>query len=259
MAYQCIIYEKKEAVAKIILNRPEVLNAFNRQMLREILQALEDAEKDNKIRVVVITGRGRAFCVGLDLKFAREELKSSKDHQDITRLGDLRRIENLSKPVIAAVNGLCLAGGFEIMLAADLVIAAEDAQIGDQHMRYGLFGAGGSPYRLPLIIGIRKAKEIIFTGKWLSGKEAEQIGLVNLAVPPGKLESATDELAAELAEKSPVAMRISKAFINRAVQVDGDMRIEFAIMSAIVNNSSEDYQEGIRAFNEKRKPVFKGK
>jgi enoyl-CoA hydratase/carnithine racemase len=152
-----------------------------------------------------------------------------------------------------------LAGGFEIVLACDLAIAAEDATIGDQHMNYGLFGAGGSPYRLPLLVGIRKAKELIFTGKWISGKEAERIGLVNRAVPADQLESAVDEMVAQLADKSPVAMRISKAYINRTAFIDADSRLELLIMSALVLGASEDSQEGMRAFAEKRKPVYKGR
>jgi enoyl-CoA hydratase/carnithine racemase len=260
MSYETIIYEKKNAVVKITLNRPEALNALNKVMFREIGQALEDAEKDDTIRVVVITGSGRAFCAGVDLKFALEELKSLRALQDFQRLGNrviLRRIENLSKPVIVAVNGFALAGGFEIMSAADLVIASEDAIIGDQHINVGTIGAGGIPYRLALLVGIRKAKEIILTGKRLSGKEAEKIGLVNLAVPPDKLESTVDEMAAELADKNPVALSISKALINRTALVDVETRLELVMMSQLVSNTLGDYEEVIKAFSEKRKPVFK--
>jgi enoyl-CoA hydratase/carnithine racemase len=262
MGYETILFEKKGAVAKITLNRPEKMNAMNDIMFREIGQALEDSEQDSNIRVVVITGKGKAFCSGVDLKFSREKLISQKDREDFYRLGNrvkMRRIEEMSKPVIAAVNGFALAGGFEIMLTCDLAIASEDAMIGDQHMTYGLFGAGGSPFRLPLLVGIRKAKELIFTGKWISGKEAERIGLVNRAVPADQLESAVDELVAQLVDKSPVAMKISKAYINRTAYVDADSRLELLIMSALVLGASEDAQEGMKAFAEKRKPEYKGR
>lgn len=262
MSYETIIYEKKNAVAKITLNRPEALNAMTRTTFLEIGQALEDAEKDTSVRVVVITGSGKSFCAGVDLKFSSEELKTLQDQQDFFRLGNkmmLERMEGLSKPVIAAVKGYCLAGGFEVMMATDLVIAAEDAQIGDQHINFALFGGGGCVYRLALLVGMRKAKEIVLMGKRISGKEAEKIGLVNLAVPADKLESTVEEIAAVLSEKSPVAMRLSKWFINRVTMMDADMRLELAIMYSLIDAASEDKEEGLRAFIEKRKPEFKGR
>jgi enoyl-CoA hydratase/carnithine racemase len=260
--FETILYEKKEGVARITLNRPEAMNAITGKMFREIGQALDDAEQDGGVSVVVLAGSGKSFCAGVDLKYASEELKTLQDQQDLFRLGNkmaLEKMEGLGKPVIAAVQGYCLAGGFELMMATDLVIAAEDAKIGDQHINFGLFGGGGCVYRLALLVGMRKAKEIVLTGKRLSGKEAEQLGLVNRAVPAAELESAVAELAAELTTKSPVALRLSKWFINKVSMLDADTRLELAVMYSLIDATSEDKDEGMRAFVEKRKPVFKGR
>jgi enoyl-CoA hydratase/carnithine racemase len=262
MDYKHILFKKENSIARIIFNRPEAANALHMDMVQEIGTALEDAEKDTAVRVVIITGNGKAFCAGADLKHIKNEITTLWQQEEWYRRANrimMNRLAQLRKPVIAAVNGAALGGGYEIMLACDLVIAAEDAVIADQHINFGLVGPGGSTQRTTWLLGARKAKEIIFTGKRLSGREAERIGLVNLAVPRDQLESAVNELAAQLVDKSPVALRIAKALINRALQVDLSMSEELEILSGIVNATSEDYSEGIRSFNEKRKPVFKGR
>jgi enoyl-CoA hydratase len=259
--YETILYEKKGNVATIILNRPNAMNALTRTMFLEIGNALDDAEYDNNIRVVVLKGAGRGFCAGIDLKMA-SEMTSLFDQQELFRTGNKmvsEKIEGMGKPVIAQVHGACLAGGFEIMMSTDLVVAAEDAKIGDQHVNVALFGGGACAYRLSLLVGLRKAKEIILLGKNLSGKEAAQMGVINMAVPADKLESTVAEMAAVLADKSPVAVKYSKMYLNRVAMLDSDTRFELAIMYSLVESTCEDKTEGMKAFVEKRKPVWKGK
>jgi enoyl-CoA hydratase len=262
MSYETILYVKNNRTAVITLNRPESMNAMNRTMFLEIGQALDDADHDNNISVVILKGSGKCFSAGVDMKFATTELKTLQDQQDFFRVGNqnvLEKIEKLSKPVIAAVHGYCLAGGFEVMMAADIVIAAEDAKIGDQHINVGLLGGGGCAYRLALLVGLRKAKELVLTGKILSGKEAEQAGVINIAVPAAELESTAEKMADDISLKSPVALRLSKWYLNRVCMLDGDTRLELAMMYSLIDATSEDKDEGMRAFLEKRKPNFKGR
>ena len=261
MGYRHILFEKSGNLAKITLNRPHVSNAVNPEMMLEIGEALHDSDREQVVKVVVITGAGKNFCTGTDLNFARESLSSLWEEENYFRLFNMviHRILNLRKPVIAAVKGFALAGGFEIMLACDLVVAAEDAVIGDNHIKFGLVGPAGSTLRTTMLVGARKAKEIVFMGKKLSGKEAERIGLVNLAVPTDSLERTVDEFTGQLSEKSPVAIRIAKMLINKASQIDSLLFSELEVMAALVNDTSEDYREGREAFDEKRKPIFIGR
>jgi len=260
MQFQYVIYEKSERIATITLNRPDALNAFNKDVVEEILKALEDAKNDEKIRVVILTGAGeKAFSAGADIKTMKgfDALKA----RELSLMGEklCSAIENFEKPVIAAINGYALGGGLEVAMACDLRIASDKAKMGQTEINIGLIPGWGGTQRLTRLIGKTKAKELVFTGKMIDAKTAEQLGLVNMVVPADQFMETVRKFAMELAEKAPVALRIAKALINKGADMSLDAAIALEREGFGVVGSTEDLQEGVSAFIEKRKPVFKGK
>jgi enoyl-CoA hydratase/carnithine racemase len=208
MKYRYIIAERDDHTLKITLNRPEVMNAINEELFTELMEALGNADNDPVVRVVVITGKGRAFSAGRDLKGILEgtQYAGGKKYQ---------MLEELKKPVIAAVNGYCFTGAFELVMCADIIIASEDAVFADTHARFGIIPGGGQTQRLPRQIGPMKAKEILFTSDFLSAREAERLGIVNRVVPAAELDTAVTEMARKIAANIPEAVSIIKSLINR--------------------------------------------
>jgi len=260
MEFKYIIYEKSEGIATITLNRPEALNAFNKEVVDEVLQALEDVKKDESVRVLVLTGAGeKAFSAGADIK-AMKGMNSLKA-RELSLMGEklCSALENLEKPVIAAINGYALGGGLEVAMACDIRIASEKARMGQTEINIGLIPGWGGTQRLTRLIGKTKAKELVFTGKIIDAKTAEQLGLVNMAVPTDKFRETVRQSAAELAAKAPVALKVAKALINKGADMSLDAAIALEREGFGVVASTEDLQEGVSAFMEKRKPVFKGK
>ncbi|MEM3770325.1 MAG: enoyl-CoA hydratase-related protein [Candidatus Bathyarchaeia archaeon] len=260
MEFKYILYEKSEGIATITINRPEALNAFSVEVVSEILQALEDVKADESVRVVVLTGAGeKAFSAGADIK-AMKGMNALKA-RELSMMGEklCSALENLEKPVIAAINGYALGGGLEVAMACDIRIASENARIGQTEINIGLIPGWGGTQRLTRLIGATKAKEMIFTGKMIDAKTAEQFGLVNMVVPQEKFREAVRQFALELAQKAPVALKVAKALINKGAEINLDAAIALEREGFGVVASTEDLQEGVSAFIEKRKPVFKGK
>jgi enoyl-CoA hydratase len=257
---EVIEYEAADGVATIWLNRPEVKNCVNWELLTNLGAALERAEDDDDVRVVLIRGRGHTFCAGADLNMLDSEFlgttnNSVKIAQVSARTFD--RAFNLAKPTIAVVEGYAVAGGFELMISCDFCIAADDAKIGDFHIRRALFGGAGPIYRLPRYIGLRKTKELLFTGKLLSGKECEDWGLANVSAPAEELEQAIADFVAPMKDKSAFTMRITKLAANRGLDGDTETLIALESMTCNVAHQSEDAREGVQAFLEKRDPVWR--
>jgi len=260
MEYKNTLYEKSEGIATITINRPEALNAINEETILEILSEIDDAKKDESIKVIVITGAGdRAFSAGADIKMMKgvDPLRG----RELSRLGQRMcdEIEALEKPVIAAINGYALGGGLELAMACDLRIASEKARMGQTEINIGLIPGWGGTQRLPRFAGKGVAKEMIFTGKMIDAKEAEQLGLVNKVVPPDQLKSAVKELVNDIINKPPVGIKMAKELINSSLETPLTVGMAHEAECFGVLASTEDFKEGLTAFLEKRKPKFKGK
>src|ERR1700750_769303 len=244
-------YEVSDGIATIWLNRPRVKNCFNWEQLTTFGAALERAEEDDDARVVVVRGRGNTFCAGADLnmldsEFLATSANSIKIAQVSARTFD--RAFNLAKPTISAVEGYAVAGGFEVVISTSCMIAAHDAKSADSHIRRALFGGAGPIYRLPRYIGLRKTKELLFTGKLLSGRECEDWGLANVSAPAGEVEQAIADFVAPLKDKSAFTMRITKLAANRGLDGDTKTLIALESMTCNVAHQSEDAKEGVQAF-----------
>lgn len=260
MEFKYIIYEKSEGVATVTLNRPEALNAFSKDIIEEIIKALEDVQNDENVRVVVLTGAGeKAFSAGADIK-AMVGMNALKA-RELSLMGErlCLAFENLEKPVIAALNGYALGGGLEVAMSCDLRIAAENARMGQTEVNIGLIPGWGGTQRLTRLVGKAKAKELVFTGRMIDARTAEQLGIINMVVPQDKFRETVRQFAIELASKAPVAIRVAKALINKGENIGLDSALALEREGFGVVASTEDLKEGVSAFTEKRKPTFKGR
>ncbi|MFQ5814715.1 MAG: enoyl-CoA hydratase/isomerase family protein [Anaerolineae bacterium] len=264
MAFETMIYERENGIATITLNRPERLNAINATWLEEFEQVLEKASSDDEVRAVIITGAGRAFCSGADLKeWAGFEALGSRLTRKSPAHGGMRvfvlQLQNVDKPTIAAVNGPAFGGGFALALACDIRIASDRASFSQIFVERGLVPDSGSTYFLPRAAGLARACEMVFTAEILDAEQAKESGLVNRVVPHDELMPIVKEFAAKIAAKSPIAVRLAKQALYKGATTDLVTAIEYEGHMQHICFRTEDFAEGMAAFLEKREPHFKGK
>lgn len=266
--YNTIILEKKEGIAILALNRPETLNAWNEEMSREVAEVIDSVDKDDNVRVLIITGVGRSFSSGADVK---DELARIVDGATVTIFERMMRgqptvvtipllLRRLDKPVIGAVNGIAAGAGLAVALACDLRIASDNARFSMAFILRGLIPDSGSTYFLPKLVGSARACELIFTGDTIDAAEAERIGLVNKVVPHEKLLETVQEMAGKLARRPPIALKYAKRAIYKGlIETDLLSHVDYEIALNGICVRTEDFKEAVKAFLEKREPKFQGK
>lgn len=267
MEFEQIIYEKKDGIATITLNRPERMNAFTPKMLDEWHAALHDAHLDDEVRVVIVTGAGRGFCTGADVRGGpvdglMDRNRSLAENRNFLR-DSVQRIPRLAalmeKPYIAAVNGAAVGAGMDMASMCDMRFAAETARFGMTYVRMGLIPGDGGCYYLPRIVGIARALDLIWTGRVFDAREALAMGYVSAVVPDDELMAYTREYALKLARGPAVAIQQAKRLLYRSLELDADAALDLAQQAMLICRSTEDAVEGPRAFAEKREPQFKGR
>ncbi len=254
MDFECIIYEKEAGIATIKLNRPQVLNAMNKQLWLDFQAALEDVKNDPDIKVLIVTGEGRAFSTGADLKDSKD--RTIEEYRDyLVELQETsRKIIRFEKPTIAAINGFALGSGYELGLACDIRIAAEEAKIGSPEARVTSSVTGGAMRLVQDLIGPGKAKELLFTAEYIDGKEAERIGMVNKAVPLDQLMETAKEMAAKIAENSSFSIKMIKRGLYMARgEVSLDALMDYEIEACLACVFTKEREESLKEFEERER------
>ena len=261
MTEEALLFETTGAVARLTLNRPEAMNAVNIALLTELDRRLAQLAADDEIRVLIVTGTGPAFCAGADLKEVLASQKAEVGEADFLDRADatLARLRNFPKPVIAALNGITMAGGLEMAMCADIVIAAESAAIGDAHANFGVYPGAGGAAVLPRLIPQNIAMYLLLTGKTLSAAEMKAYGFVSEVHPDTELSDAAMKLAGQIAGKSPVVLRRMKEVARTSADKSRDDALLHEQVMLRRHLRSFDLQEGLQAFAEKRAPRFQGR
>jgi len=259
MPYETVILQKRKNIAYLTLNRPEVLNAINSQLMADFRKVLGEVEADSDIRVLIITGAGKAFQAGADIGDLARMTALELHQWNHRMLEGWRELETLSKPVIAAINGFALGGGLELSLACDIRVAAENAKLGLPEVSLGIIPGTGGTQRLPRLIGKGQAMEMLLTGEVISAEEAYRIGLVNRIVPKGQAVAVAEEIALKIIKNGPLAIKMVKDAVEVGEELPLDAAIEYGHKNLLLCFSSEDAKEGLKAFQEKRPPKWQGR
>ncbi len=257
MEFKNILWQNREGVGIIIINREDVRNALKAEIREDIAAALQLAEDDPEVRVVIITGAGeKVFSAGGDIKAMAENTMWDILNR---KLDVFAQIHNFPKPVIAAINGLALGGGCELAMACDFRVGSEKARLGQPEINLGIFPGGGATQRLQRLVGMGRAKELIFTGDIIDAREAERIGLLNRVFPVKELMDKTMEIAKKICSKGPLALKLAKMSMNMGMETGLSIGLGYERLARTLVHGSEDRVEGMRAFIEKRKADFKGR
>lgn len=257
LTYQNITTAVEDQIGIVTLNRPKVLNALNHELMGELVKALEAFDRDDEVRVIVLTGGERAFAAGADIKEMSEETTVSIMGKDQFSTWD--RIKLIRKPIIAAVSGYALGGGCELVMNCDIIVASETAQFGQPEINLGVIPGAGGTQRLTRIVGKYKAMELILTGRPFTACEAHQLGLVNKVAPVELFLEEAKAMAKEIAKKSPIAVKLAKDAIMKTFETTLTEGLQFERKNFYMLFSSEDQKEGMKAFMEKRQASFKGR
>ena len=267
--FENVVYKKHGGLATIALNRPEAMNALSPSLVRDLLSAINEVEEDDQIRALVITGVGRAFCAGGDVKAMRGGSTPARQRTE-EGIDAIRRsfhsahkvilgLQKLEKPTIAMVNGAAVGAGCDLACVCDIRVGSENARFNSGYIRIGSFPGWGGAWLLPRVVGLPKACELLFTGEFVDAHEALKIGLLNKLVPADQLEAETMELARKIAANAPIALRLTKLMVYRGLETDLETALKFAGTGEAITLSSEDHAEAVRAFREKRVGIFKGR
>jgi enoyl-CoA hydratase/carnithine racemase len=256
-----LFLERDGHVARVWLNRPHKRNCITVPMLKRLDEIITEIENDPELRVVVVRGKGNTFSSGFDLDSLQAEYVGSSTAMDVAVISAkvCDRLYNMTKPSVAVLEGYVTAGGFEVMISCDFAIADDAALIGDFHIRRALFGGAGPIYRLPRILGIRKTKELMLTGKLLTGVEAADFDLINASAPADQLDATVEEFISHLTDKSPFQMKLTKMAVDRGLDADIASLMVLEHLAVGVTLNSQDAAEGVAAFLEKREPKWTGR